>query len=245
MAERAVLSQLPRSMQERAVRARQLASTDPDLVSVDDQMLPWIWDPIAEVWYSFDGNIKSFKARTMADSEFFRGKCFDYGEGWAEITSAFDFSPLGVELHPTCLGVNDSYGCRQLAGFLLRAADWLDATRSTKTIPVGVVVYAITDGNDHHKIGKAVNVGKRIKQLQTGNGRKLKLAAYLPCPCEFTAYRVEAAAQRSLSEFQAMGEWFCCNTSNAVQALYEGADAVGLMERPIVLVDDTEATDGR
>ena len=42
-----------------------------------------------------------------------------------------------------------------------------------------------------------------------------------------------------------MGEWFCCNTSNAVQALYEGADAVGLMERPIVLVDDTEATDGR
>ena len=76
MAERVLLSELPRSMQERAVRARQLACSDPDIVSVDDQMLPWVWDPIDEVWYSFDGNYSSMspeekleKARVRREKE--------------------------------------------------------------------------------------------------------------------------------------------------------------------------------
>jgi hypothetical protein len=148
-------------------------------------------------------------------------------------------------LHREGCGVLDPGNCRRLAAFLCEAADWLDSTRTTNGLPSGIVVYAISDGHEHYKIGKAVDVSKRIKQLQTGNGRQLELAAYLPCPSEGIAYRVETAAKRSLADCQAVGEWFMCRGDYAVQALYEGADAVGLLERPVVLINDEEATDGR
>lgn len=53
------LSELPRSMAERAVRARTLAASRPELVDIDDEFLPWIYDTEDRIWYSFDGNYSS------------------------------------------------------------------------------------------------------------------------------------------------------------------------------------------
>ncbi len=76
MSERALLRALPRSMLERAVRARSIAVRDPGLVDVDDEMLPWVWDCEDALWYSFDGNYSSSspeekreKARAQRDRE--------------------------------------------------------------------------------------------------------------------------------------------------------------------------------
>ena len=43
-------------MAERAVTARMLAHADPRGVDIDDEMLPWVFDPNQGVWLSFDGN---------------------------------------------------------------------------------------------------------------------------------------------------------------------------------------------
>jgi hypothetical protein len=116
--------------------------------------------------------------------------------------------------------------------------------------PIGIIVYAISDGTGHHKIGKAVNFHNRLKQLQTGNGRKLCLVAYLTVNSEHTAYSVESAAKQWLSEFQAVGEWFECNSHYAFQALYEAASSAGVDSVPVSVCvgyedeEVEEATDG-
>jgi 5-methylcytosine-specific restriction endonuclease McrA len=76
MAERALLGTLPKSMVERAARARSLAINDASLVDVDDEMLPWVWDCEDSLWYSFDGNYsasspeeKREKARARREQE--------------------------------------------------------------------------------------------------------------------------------------------------------------------------------
>jgi 5-methylcytosine-specific restriction endonuclease McrA len=56
MSERAKIKELPPSMAERAVTARRLAHADPRAVEIDDEMLPWVFDPEQGVWLSFDGN---------------------------------------------------------------------------------------------------------------------------------------------------------------------------------------------
>jgi 5-methylcytosine-specific restriction endonuclease McrA len=57
------LSELPRCMAERAVRARTLAASNPSAVDLDDEMLPWIYDESDGCWYSFDGNYSSSSPR--------------------------------------------------------------------------------------------------------------------------------------------------------------------------------------
>lgn len=106
--------------------------------------------------------------------------------------------------------------------------------------PVGFVVYAISDGDEFHKIGVAVNVEKRIKQLQTGNPRKLILSAFVRCKSQTQAYLIESAAKRSLAEFKAVGEWFRCSSFYALQSLYEGASELGHNEEPVVVRIVTE-----
>jgi 5-methylcytosine-specific restriction endonuclease McrA len=50
------IGELPRSMAERAVRARTIAANNPSAVDVDDDLLPWVFDEEDGLWYSFDGN---------------------------------------------------------------------------------------------------------------------------------------------------------------------------------------------
>ena len=56
MNQRATLAQLPPSMSQRAFAARTIACNDPAQVDVDDEMLPWVYDPEFVYWISFDGN---------------------------------------------------------------------------------------------------------------------------------------------------------------------------------------------
>jgi len=175
-------------------------------------------------------------------TDLYRGKVFDYDAGWAEITSCYDTSFLGVELHRSGCGVLSAQGCRSLASFLTRAADWLDATRCRNGFPVGTVVYVISDGAGHFKVGKAVDVATRIKQLQTGNGRKLSLYAFLPCPDEHVAYKVETFAQRWLEKWKATGEWFLCDAFEVLLALSDAAEEHRLGYEPVQMRE--EATNG-
>ena len=56
MNQRATLAQLPPSMSQRAFAARTIACNDPGQVDVDEEMLPWVYDPEFDYWISFDGN---------------------------------------------------------------------------------------------------------------------------------------------------------------------------------------------
>jgi hypothetical protein len=167
-----------------------------------------------------------------------KGYAIDFGEMWATITSAYPEScHIGVELHRSGCGIVDARKCRQIAAFLVEAADWLDDLERPSAEPAGPVVYAITDGDGRCKIGKAVDIGKRIKQLQTGNPKPLRLAAYLRCGCESLAIRAESASHKSLDGCRLYGEWFACDVHTALQALYEGGHAVGITRHPVLLED--------
>jgi predicted GIY-YIG superfamily endonuclease len=174
--------------------------------------------------------------------ELTRGYCYDYHAGYAVIESCFDTSPLGVKLHHEGCGILNASQCRMLAAFLKHAARWLDETRANKALPSGTIVYLLTDGTGHFKVGKAVNVGSRIKQLQTGNGRRLVLFAYLPCSSETIAYQAESRVKRWLEPYKATGEWFLCEPETAAMALHEVAGRMGFEYEPIQMLED--ATDG-
>lgn len=174
-------------------------------------------------------------------------RVFDFGFGWAEL--GFRVSPVwpGVSFRLTHPGSLNAADCRKLSAWLCHAADMLDAYHASSDGPHGTVVYVITDGTAHHKVGKAVSFKKRLQQLQTGNGRPLTLVAYLPCDSEGSAFIAERAVKRSLSEYQAVGEWFKCNSHYAFQALQEAAFECNLEWAPVAVNvghDDEEATDG-
>lgn len=171
----------------------------------------------------------------------------DFGPGWCEVRGLFSTSRPGVCIHMETPVPLNAHQCRLLANYLLNAADWLDGYNAAASIPDGIVVYAISDGHSHHKIGKAVNFEKRLKQLQTGNGRRLRLVAYLQCNTEHLAYVAESAAKRSLADCRAVGEWFECNSHFALQALEEAAIECGIEYGAVSVCvghEDEEAADG-
>jgi hypothetical protein len=106
------------------------------------------------------------------------------------------------------------------------------APSAEEVLPVGVVVYAISDGHEHHKVGVASNVQKRMKSLQTGCPRQLILSSYVECYDQHEAYRIESAAKKALADKQAVGEWFQINSYEAVQALHEAVHSCGLLHTP-------------
>jgi hypothetical protein len=167
------------------------------------------------------------------------GYTVDFGEMWATIRSQFhDGGRIGVELNRSGSGLVNAKECRRIATFLEEAADWLDDLEKPSSGPIGPVVYAITDGDGRCKIGKAVDIKKRMKQLQTGNPKQLRLAAYLRCGCASLAIRAESASHRALDGCRLYGEWFKCDVHTALQALYEGGSAVGIERHPVMLVSD-------
>lgn len=171
---------------------------------------------------------------------------FDFGPGWCVIGAPWPNSRPAVVIHLEARPLS-ARDCRKLAEWLCESADWLDGYEAHSSDPIGPVVYAITDGAGHHKIGKAVDFSKRVKQLQTGNGRRLSLVAYLQCSSDQVALRAESAAHKSLHDCKACGEWFECNSHFAFQALHEAAIACRLDYGPVdVRVGhDQEAMDGR
>lgn len=169
---------------------------------------------------------------------FCNGYTRDFGEMLATIEAAFPGARLGVKLDRLGHGVVRSRECREIAAFLNDAADWLDELEKPSGEPRGPIVYVITDGDGRCKIGKAVDVRKRIKQLQTGNPKPLRLAAYLRCESESLAIQAESASHKAIGNCRLYGEWFQCDVNTALQALYEGGHEVGIEQHPVMLVTE-------
>jgi hypothetical protein len=71
----------------------------------------------------------------------------------------------------------------------------------------GSNVYFISDG-EFIKIGKANNVERRLKELQTGNPKELKILRIIKCTDEYAAYELETFLHSMLHSVNSIGEWF-------------------------------------
>lgn len=83
-------------------------------------------------------------------------------------------------------------------------------------------VYVITDG-EHYKIGVAVDPAKRLRELQTGNPRRLRLTFFVALPNPETAAHVERSAHHRIGRNRRVGEWFACDQDCAVWAIMKFA----------------------
>lgn len=77
-------------------------------------------------------------------------------------------------------------------------------------------VYVAVGGAGLLKIGKARDVAKRLKQLQTGSAHRINLAYSVQC---FPAYLIERLVHDELKDFRANGEWFCTDVNHAKEAI--------------------------
>jgi hypothetical protein len=73
--------------------------------------------------------------------------------------------------------------------------------------------YFITDGTGCVKIGKTENTSARLRHLQTGNPRALRVVLALPLGCEFLGNMKpgdwdEDALHQRFSHQRVRGEWF-------------------------------------
>jgi hypothetical protein len=76
-------------------------------------------------------------------------------------------------------------------------------------------VYFIDDGTDI-KIGKTINMKKRLSQLQTGNTQKLVIVAYIESD---TMDQLETQFHNMLTEQHVRGEWYHLNRKKTVEML--------------------------
>lgn len=74
-----------------------------------------------------------------------------------------------------------------------------------------VYVYVITDDSESGvKIGVTNDLRKRLSTVQTGNPKKLRIAASFAMANRDIAEKAEEIAHNSLSKFAKRGEWFGC-----------------------------------
>lgn len=71
----------------------------------------------------------------------------------------------------------------------------------------GSNVYFITDG-DFVKIGKANNVKKRLRILQTGNPKHLSIMKIIECEDCTKAYEIESFLHKIMKPLRVNGEWY-------------------------------------
>ena len=95
-----------------------------------------------------------------------------------------------------------------LTGSQWRRANALSARIRAGTPGKGCSVYVMQDADSRIKIGKSVEPAKRLKSIQTGQGRKVSLIREYQFPNEDAAFTVESSLHRRLSRFRLMGEWF-------------------------------------
>jgi hypothetical protein len=152
----------------------------------------------------------------------------EFASGYAIFNELDDFGPA--------VNINIQTGeplfaetCERFAAWLLNVASIL---RQRKLNPETTVVYAITDGS-MHKVGKAVSLQKRMKQLQTGNASQLRVVCFCRVRDDREAYELESAVHKSLRKYRVAGEWFSCNSHMVFDAIYQDADAIGVRQRPM------------
>lgn len=71
-------------------------------------------------------------------------------------------------------------------------------------------VYFIQSGSKRGpiKIGKSINPEKRLKELQTGSHKELRLIAKIPCSSDTHAFHLEKMLHMRFKKFRINGEWF-------------------------------------
>lgn len=68
-------------------------------------------------------------------------------------------------------------------------------------------IYIITNGEDY-KVGVSVDPKKRLKQLQTGNSKKLTIVSTFEVSAD-DVYKMEKEAHREIQiRYEKRGEWF-------------------------------------
>jgi predicted GIY-YIG superfamily endonuclease len=69
-------------------------------------------------------------------------------------------------------------------------------------------VYCVRAGtSDEYKIGIAKRLGKRLKQLQTGNAKELTIVGAIICPTRKHARAWEKRYRKKFKKSQLIGEW--------------------------------------
>ncbi len=73
-------------------------------------------------------------------------------------------------------------------------------------------VYFLRAGNRGAiKIGMAIDVEKRVLELQTGNAFKLNVIAKIPCDNREQALHIEQQLHKRFAKQRIRGEWFMGN----------------------------------
>ena len=152
----------------------------------------------------------------------------EFPSGFALLDELDDFGPA-VFIKVQAGEPLSSHTCERFAEWLLMASGNLRSLRRDPSTPV---VYAITDGR-FHKVGKAVLLRNRIKQLQTGNGNELKTVCFIRSHDEREAYEIENAVHRSLRDYRMAGEWFSCCSHTVYDSIYQAARSLGVRRLPV------------
>lgn len=79
-------------------------------------------------------------------------------------------------------------------------------------------IYVMSAGPSRVKVGVAVDVRRRRKQLQTGCPDKIEVAFKALCPPS-AALGIEARCHRSLERYRIAGEWFAVEPDYAIEAV--------------------------
>ena len=72
---------------------------------------------------------------------------------------------------------------------------------------------------DKFKIGRSINPFSRLKNLQTGNSRTLKIHSLISCPSKEFSKGLEAALHTHYLQSCAGGEWFFIQTEEIVKSI--------------------------
>lgn len=90
-------------------------------------------------------------------------------------------------------------------------------------------VYVVDDGIGHVKIGMAVDPISRVKMLQNGHPKTLKLCF----ATETEGRNIESAVHRKLRDKHVGGEWFSCSVDEAISTINLVIDDMGATSSPI------------
>lgn len=80
-----------------------------------------------------------------------------------------------------------------------------------------MILYLITDG-EFMKIGVSTNIETRLRELQGGNARKLRVLHVMELP-RSRIWKVERKAHKNLHHRHVRLEWFSCSEEEAVSAM--------------------------
>ena len=87
------------------------------------------------------------------------------------------------------------------------------------------LIYVITDGCGHYKIGKSNCQGldQRLAMLQIGNAFRLRVVHQRLCPLDL-AFHIELMAHKFLAVYRVRGEWFRSKEDIIVKGVDECVD---------------------